>query len=92
MTNKRIGAGQKILIVDDEHMSDLMRSVLRRLEADGFNPIVVSPEGPHITATLFYASTDGLPLVPVDQEVPLAEGLVQQGFAPRRSRGLGQIR
>jgi len=49
MTNKRIGAGQKILVVDDEHMSDLMRSVLRRLEADGFNPIVVSPEGPHVT-------------------------------------------
>ena len=49
MTNKRIGAGQKILVVDDEHMSDLMRSVLRRLEADGFNPIVVNPEGPHVT-------------------------------------------
>lgn len=37
------------------------------------------PEVPHITATLFYASTDGLTLVPVNQEVPLAEGLVQQG-------------
>lgn len=49
MTSKRIGVGQKILVVDDEHMSDLMRSVLRRLETDGFKPIVVAPAGEHIT-------------------------------------------
>ena len=49
MTSKSFGGGQKILVVDDEHMSDLMRSVLRRLETDGFNPIVVAPEGPHLT-------------------------------------------
>ena len=48
MTSKGISNGQKILIVDDEHMSDLMRSVLRRLETDGFRPIVVAPEGPHV--------------------------------------------
>ncbi len=30
-------------------MSDLMRSVLRRLETDGFRPIVVAPEGPDLT-------------------------------------------
>ncbi|MFL2665423.1 MAG: response regulator [Dehalococcoidia bacterium] len=36
---------QKILIVDDEHMSDLMRSVLRRLDTEGFKPIVVEPKG-----------------------------------------------
>lgn len=48
MTSKGIGNGQKILVVDDEHMSDLMRSVLRRLESDGFRPIVVAPEGPHV--------------------------------------------
>ena len=36
---------QKILVVDDEHMSDLMRSVLRRLEIDGFKTIVVEPKG-----------------------------------------------
>ena len=36
---------QKILVVDDEHMSDLMRSVLRRLEIDGFKTIVVKPKG-----------------------------------------------
>jgi DNA-binding response OmpR family regulator len=49
LTSKSAGGGQKILVVDDEHMSDLMRSVLRRLETDGFRPIVVAPEGPHLT-------------------------------------------
>jgi DNA-binding response OmpR family regulator len=49
MASKNFGAGQKILVVDDEHMSDLMRSVLRRLETDGFKPIVVAPEGGHVT-------------------------------------------
>ena len=49
MTSKSVGGGQKILVVDDEHMSDLMRSVLRRLETDGFRPIVVAPEGPDLT-------------------------------------------
>lgn len=34
---------------------------------------------PHITATLFFASEDGLALVPVRREVPLAEGVVPQG-------------
>ena len=49
MISKSVGGGQKILVVDDEHMSDLMRSVLRRLELDGFRPIVVAPKGPHLT-------------------------------------------
>lgn len=49
LTSKSIGNGQKILVVDDEHMSDLMRSVLRRLESEGFRPVVVAPEGQHIT-------------------------------------------
>ena len=57
MTSKRSGGGQKILVVDDEHMSDLMRSVLRRLETDGFKPIVVTPEGPHITGDDYEAQT-----------------------------------
>ena len=34
---------------------------------------------PRITATLYYASTDGQALVPVRREVPLAEGAVPQG-------------
>ena len=64
MTAKSIGGGQKILVVDDEHMSDLMRSVLRRLETDGFRPIVVIPEGDHVTGddyetqALFAMETD----------------------------------
>lgn len=33
----------------------------------------------HITATLFYAGSDGQSLVPVQQEVALAEGIVPQG-------------
>lgn len=37
------------------------------------------PEVPQITATLFYASTDGQALIPVRQDVALAEGLVPQG-------------
>jgi DNA-binding response OmpR family regulator len=49
LSSKSIGGGQKILVVDDEHMSDLMRSVLRKLESEGFRPIVVAPEGPHVT-------------------------------------------
>lgn len=36
------------------------------------------PGVPRITATLFYGSEDGLALVPVRQEVALAEGLVPQ--------------
>ena len=36
-------------------------------------------EVPRIGATLFYASADGRALVPVRQEVTLAEGLVPQG-------------
>jgi hypothetical protein len=33
----------------------------------------------HITATLFYVSDDGLMLVPVKREVPLADGVIAQG-------------
>ena len=36
-------------------------------------------EIPRITATLFYASRDGRALIPVQREVPLAEGAVPQG-------------
>ena len=36
-------------------------------------------ETAHITATLFYASSDGRSLVPVRRDVPLASGVVEQG-------------
>jgi len=38
-----------------------------------------SPDTPHITATLYYASSDGRYLVPVRHDVPLASGVVEQG-------------
>jgi hypothetical protein len=41
----------------------------------------ISSEVARIAATLFFASTDGLALVPVLQEVSLAEGPVPQGRA-----------
>ena len=68
MTSKGISNGQKILIVDDEHMSDLMRSVLRRLETDGFRPIVVAPEGPHVDGDDYEAQT----LFAMEEERPAA--------------------
>jgi hypothetical protein len=36
-------------------------------------------EAAHITATLFYASSDGRALVPVKRDVPLASNIVEQG-------------
>lgn len=40
-----------------------------------------APAVPRITATLFFASEDGRGLVPVQQEVPMAEGTVAQARA-----------
>jgi len=37
-----------------------------------------NPAVPHIKATLFFASEDGLRLVPSERDVPLAEGVVAQ--------------
>ena len=68
LTSKIIGGGQKILVVDDEHMSDLMRSVLRKLETDGFKPVVVAPEGEHITGEDYEAQA----LFAMDAERPSA--------------------
>lgn len=39
------------------------------------------PAGPRISVKLFFASEDGLHLVAVDREVPLAEGVVAQARA-----------
>ena len=36
-------------------------------------------ETPHITATLFFGSSDGQALVPMRRDVPLAETVVEQG-------------
>jgi spore germination protein GerM len=40
-----------------------------------------TPAVPRINATLFFASADGLGLVPVEQEIPLAQGTVAQARA-----------
>lgn len=60
--------------------------VLTRLTSvePGANPVVVETSTPpmairHINVTLFSASADGETLVPYQQEVVLAEGIVPQG-------------
>lgn len=40
-----------------------------------------APAVPRIKATLYFASADGLSLVPVEQEIPLAQGTVAQARA-----------
>lgn len=59
-------------------------SLLERLtERDPAAVVTAAPpppnETPHIAATLFYATAEGDALLPVQREVPLAEGLVAQG-------------
>jgi hypothetical protein len=44
-------------------------------------PPAQTPAVPRIKATLFFASEDGRGLVPVEQEIPLAEGTVGQARA-----------
>ena len=39
---------QKILVVDDEAGSTIMRSVLLRLEREGYEPVVVAPKGQRV--------------------------------------------
>lgn len=41
-------------------------------------PATVDPAVPHIKATLYFASEDGLHLVPTERDVPLATGAVAQ--------------
>ena len=41
-------------------------------------PAIIDPAVPRIKATLYFASDDGLRLVPTEREVPLAEGVVAQ--------------
>ena len=44
---------QKILVVDDESGSSIMRSVLLRLEREGYEPVIVVPKGPRLTGDDF---------------------------------------
>lgn len=59
-------------------------SLLERLtERDAATIVTATPpppsETPHIAATLFYATAEGDGLLPIQRDVPLAEGLVAQG-------------
>ena len=59
-------------------------SLLERLTERETATVVTAPppppsETPHIAATMFYATAEGDALLPVQREVPLAEGLVAQG-------------
>jgi len=68
MQQSGAGRGQKILVVDDEYSSDLMRSVLRRLEREGFRPIVISPRNPRATGRDFEYEA----LFAIEEERPAA--------------------
>jgi hypothetical protein len=60
----------------------VLQGVERLVDTPGGTPTTAAappPGTPLITATLFYASADGQMLVPVQQEVPLAEGTIPQG-------------
>ena len=75
-----IGAGVILLAV----LAWLTSKGLERLVRPRPEPTTTGPAAPpaataHIMATLFYASPDGLSLVPLQRDVPLAEGSVAQG-------------
>lgn len=54
MTQKPLsGRGHKVLIVDDESGSMIMASVLRRLEREGFETVIVAPPGQKVTGADF---------------------------------------
>ena len=55
--------------------------VTPRVTSAPAGPPAPTDEVPHITATLYYADEQGQALVPVQREVPLAEGTVPQGRA-----------
>jgi len=59
-------------------------ALLERLTQPDVAPVATAApapatETPHIAATLFYAAPEGAALIPVQREVPLAEGLEAQG-------------
>jgi len=60
-------------------MSSLQRAITPRATPPPTSAATPPGGTAHITATLFYASEDGLALVPVRREVPLADGVVAQG-------------
>jgi spore germination protein GerM len=90
MNKRRVVAGAMIGVVAVALGWALMASLSRVLRVPDAEPAAAtaaqtpanaSPAVPRIKATLFFASEDGQALVPVEQEIPLAEGTVGQARA-----------
>ena len=83
----RTNTGQKILIVDDESESAILRAVRRRIEEEGWEPLVVQPEFGHSLGEEFEAAA----LWSVEENSPDAV-LLDVRFGEHRDdqfRGLG---
>ncbi|SVC61690.1 uncharacterized protein METZ01_LOCUS314544, partial [marine metagenome] len=83
----RVNTGQKILIVDDESESAILRAVRRRLEEEGWEPSVVEPESGHSLGEEFEAAA----LWSIEESMPDAV-LLDVRFGEHRDdqfRGLG---
>ena len=83
----RVNAGRRILVVDDESESAIVRAVRRRLEEEGWETPVIQPEPGHSLGEEFEAAT----LWSIEQELPDAV-LLDVRFGEHRDdqfRGLG---
>ncbi len=83
----RTNTGRKILIVDDESESAILRAVRRRLEEEGWEPLVVQPEFEHSLGEEFEAAA----LWYIEEDLPDAV-LLDVRFGEHRDdqfRGLG---
>ena len=83
----RAKTGHKILIVDDESESAILRAVRRRLEEEGWKSVVVQPESGHSLGEEFEAAA----LWSIEEDLPDAV-LLDVRFGEHRDdqfRGLG---
>ena len=83
----KINTGRKILIVDDESESAILRAVRRRLDEEGWETVVVQPESGFSVGEEFEAAA----LWSIGQDLPDAV-LLDVRFGEHRDdqfRGLG---